>query len=87
MIIAFCVSYVLLRFFSKIPTGNPITKSMILSFIAFGVALILIDVPQSFFGSGHAVEPYYFLVGGMFNLVRFLCLGLAIGYLYVRESR
>src|SRR5512136_1522889 len=33
LIIGFCVSYFLLRFFDKIPTQNPILKSVILSFI------------------------------------------------------
>jgi hypothetical protein len=87
IIIGFCVSYFLLRYFDKIPTRNPITKSGLLSLTALVIAVVLIDVPQSFFGSGHTVELYYFLVGGMFNLVRFLCLGLAIGYLYKRENR
>jgi hypothetical protein len=86
-IIGFCVSYFLVRFFDKIPTSNPITKSVMLSLIALVIAVILIDVPQSFFGSGHTVELYYFLIGGIFNLVRFLFLGLAIGYLYKRENR
>ena len=33
LIIGLCVSYLLLRFFDKIPTKNPILKSVILSFI------------------------------------------------------
>jgi hypothetical protein len=85
MIIGFCVSYFLLRYFGKIPTRNPITKSGLLSLIALVIAVVLVDVPQSFFGSGHAVDAsYYFLIGVVFNLVRFLILGAAIGYLYKR---
>lgn len=83
MIIGFCVTYFLLRFFDKIPTRNPITKSVILSLIALVIAIIVIDVPQSFFGSGHVVNPsYYFFIGVIFDLARFLILGAAIGYLY-----
>ena len=33
LVIGFCVSYFLLRFFDKIPTKNPILKSLILSFV------------------------------------------------------
>src|SRR4030042_3879431 len=33
LIIGFCVSYFLFRFFDKLPTKNPILKSVILSFI------------------------------------------------------
>ena len=82
MIIGCCVSYFLLRFFDKIPTKNPILKSVILSFVALVIAIILIDVPRSFYGPSDAL--YYFLIGVMFNVARFLFLGLVIGYLYKR---
>ena len=82
MIIGCFVSYFLLRFFDKIPTKNPILKSVILSFVALVIATILIDVPRSFHGSSDAL--YYFLIGAMFNLTRFLFLGIVIGYLYKR---
>ena len=84
MIIGCCVSYFLLRFFDKIPTKNPIIKSVILSFIALVIAIILIDVPQSFLPLGSSDALYYFLIGVMFNAARFLSLGLVIGYLYKR---
>jgi hypothetical protein len=48
-----------------------------------GCAVILIDVPQSFFGMSNAFDAlYYFLIGVMFNGARFLLLGIVIGYLY-----
>ena len=84
MIIGCCVSYFLLRFFEKIPTKNPILKSVILSFIALVIAIILIDVPRSFLLHGPSDALYYFLIGVMFNAARFLFLGLVIGYLYKR---
>ena len=46
LIIGFCVSYFLLRLFDKIPTKNPILKSVVLSFIAFVIAMILLEAPQ-----------------------------------------
>ena len=83
MIIGYGVSYFLLRYFDKIPSKNPILKSMIISFIALIIAVILIDVPQSFFGMSNSFDTsYYFLIGVMFNAARFLLLGIVIGYLY-----
>lgn len=83
MIIGFCVSYVLLRYFDTIPLKNPMLKSGFLSFIALLIAVILIDIPQSFFGtSTSSAALYYFLIGVMLNAARFLLLGVVIGYLY-----
>lgn len=85
IIIGAGVSYFLLRYFEKIPSRNPILKSEILSVIALVFALILIDIPQSFFGSRIVVNAtYFFLIGAMFNVARFLFLGLVVGYLYSR---
>jgi hypothetical protein len=82
LIMGFFVSYFLLRFFDKIPTKSPILKSVILGFVALVIVTILIDVPRSFHGSSDAL--YYFLIGAMFNVTRFLFLGIVIGYLYKR---
>jgi hypothetical protein len=83
LIIGYCVSYILLRYFDTIPSKNPILKSGIISFIALIIAVILIDVPISFFGrSNSSAALYYFLIGVMFNATRFLLLGIVIGYLY-----
>ena len=38
LIIGCCVSYCLVRFIDKIPIKNPILKSVILSFVALGIA-------------------------------------------------
>ena len=48
LIIGFCVSYFLLRFFDKIPAKNPILKSVILSFIVLIIVTMLIEVPARF---------------------------------------
>ncbi len=84
MIIGFCVSYYLLRFFDKIPAKHPIQKSALLSFIALVISIILIDLPQSFLLLGSSAAWHYFLVGSMLNAPRFLILGVVIGYLYKR---
>jgi hypothetical protein len=80
MIIGCCVSYSLLRFFDKIPTKNPILKSVILSFVALGIVFILVGVAAS--RTSDAL--HVFLIGAMLNVPRFLFVGVAIGYLYKR---
>jgi len=82
IIIGSCVSYFLLRFFPKIPTKSPILKSLLLSSIALVIAIILIDAPM--ISQGKNDSFYYFFIGVMFNAVRFLFLGLSIGYFYNR---
>ena len=81
MIIGSIVSYFLLRFFAKIPTKNPILKSLFLSFITIVIILILIEAPASF-RTNDAL--YWFLIGVVLNLPRFLVLGIVVGYLYTR---
>jgi hypothetical protein len=81
MIIGFLLSFVLVRFFDKIPTKNPILKSVILSIIALVIGAIILEAPSSF-GTSDAL--YYFLFGTMLNVPRFLFVGIVIGYLYKR---
>ena len=78
-IIGCCLSYFLLSFFDKIPTKNPILKSVILSCIALVIVMILIEVPASFRTSD---VLYYLLIGVIFNVPRFLFVGIVMGYLY-----
>jgi hypothetical protein len=86
LIIGFFVSYLLLRFFDKIPTKNPILKSVILSLIALIIATILLEVPSHFLTP--ISDPMrYFLIGLLFNVLRILALGIVIGYLYKRLYR
>lgn len=85
LIIGFCVSYILLRFFDKIPTKSPILKSVILSFIVLIIVTILIGGPSSFLATGNVLR--YFLIGTTFNVLRILALGLGVGYLYDKLNR
>ncbi len=80
LIIGFFVSYFLLRSFDKIPTQDPISKSVILTFIVLIIVTILLGGPASFLTPSDPLR--YFLIGTIFNVLRFLALGLAIGYLY-----
>lgn len=82
LILGGCVSYVLLRFYTKLPTKTPIQKAALLSSIALGLAVLLIDAPQSFLFLAPGDVVHYLLIGVMLNIPRFLLLGLVIGYLY-----
>ena len=81
LVIGFCVSYSLLRFFDKLPTRNPILKSVILSFIALIIVTVLIEVPAKFLAPTNDALRY-FLIGTMFNVIRIPALGIVIGYLH-----
>jgi len=78
LIISCCVSYFF--FFDKIPTKNPILKSVILSFFALGINFILLGVAAS----RTSDVLHVFLIGVMLNIPRYLFLGIVIGYLYKR---
>jgi len=80
MIISCGLSFFLLRFFDKIPTKNPILKSVILSFVVYVIVMILLGVAAS--RTSDAL--YVFLIGVTFNMPRFLFVGIVIGYLYKR---
>jgi hypothetical protein len=83
LMIGFCVSWFLLRFYDRIPTKNPILKSVLLSFIVLIVVTILIEGPARLLtATGDALR--YFLIGVVFNVLRFLALGVVVGYLYGR---
>ncbi len=83
LIIGFGVSFFLLRFFDRIPTKNPILKSLILSSVAFFLFTTLLEVPAKFLTNTDDAM-HYFLIGALFNIIRILVLGLVIGYLYNR---
>ncbi len=78
LIIGLWVSYLLLRFFDRIPAKDPILKSVILSSIVMVIITILLGNPSSFSATGNVL--WYFIIGTTFNLIRFLALGVAIGY-------
>jgi hypothetical protein len=83
LILGFCVSYFLLRFFDKIPAKSPILKSVLLSFIALVIVTMLIEVPAKFLTTTSDAWRY-FLIGAVFNGLRILALGVVIGNLYGR---
>jgi hypothetical protein len=80
LIVGFFVSFTLIRFFEKIPTKEPIIKSLILSSIALIVVTVLLEGPSRYLMPGDALR--YFLIGALINVLRLLALGIVIGYLY-----
>ena len=84
LIIAFCISFALFRFFEKIPTRNAILKSEILSIVVLVLTSIPVQVAASRLGPSEAL--HVFLIGAALNVPRFLVLGFVVGYLYKRLS-
>jgi hypothetical protein len=82
LMIGFCISYALLRFFDKLPTKDPILRSVSISLIALVIMTILNLVPHVFLGQRDAL--HYFLIGILLDTPRFLLLGIAIGCLHRR---
>lgn len=85
LIIGLWVSYPLLRFFDRIPVNDPILKSVILSLIVLVIITILLGGPSSFFATNNVLR--YFIMGTVFNVIRILALGIAIGYACKRQYR
>lgn len=85
MINGFLVSWLLLWLHAKFPNKKVIGLSAILSLGLLLIAILLVDLPM--FLQGTRENLGYFFVGISFNLVRFLLLGLAIGYSLVRTEK
>jgi hypothetical protein len=78
LIIGLWVSYPLLRFFDRIPVKDPILKSVLLSSLVLVIVTIVLGGPSSFFATNNVLR--YFIIGMVFNLIRIIALGIAIGY-------
>lgn len=85
LIIGLWVSYLLLRFYDRIPVKDSISKSVALSSIALVIITILLGGPSSFFATGNILR--YFVIGTVFNVIRILALGIAIGYVCKMQSK
>jgi branched-subunit amino acid ABC-type transport system permease component len=85
LIIGLLVAYFLLRFYDKIPTNDSVLKSVILSVIVLLFVTISIGNPLGFYGTDDVLR--YFTIGTIFNLIRILALGIAIGVVCKRKYR
>jgi len=79
------VSFSLVRFYDRIPTKDPILKSILLSSLALVIVTIILGGPASFFATNDVLR--YFIIGTAFNLIRITALGIAIGYGCKRQQR
>jgi hypothetical protein len=85
LIIGLWVGYPLLRFFDRIPGKDPILKSVLLSLFVLVIVTILIGGPSSFYATNNVLR--YFIIGTIFNAIRILALGIAIGYVCKRQYK
>jgi len=77
LLFGFLVSLFLLKSGKSTPIRRPLLRTVLLSLCALGAATLLIDLPHA--GQAHENVLHYFLIGVMFNAIRFVLLGLAIG--------
>ena len=73
----------MLRFFDRIPGKDPILKSVILSLFVLVIVTLLIGGPSSFYATNNVLR--YFIIGTIFNVIRILALGIAIGFVCTRQ--
>ncbi|HEY3308425.1 MAG TPA: hypothetical protein VGJ93_08210 [Desulfuromonadaceae bacterium] len=85
LIIGLWVGYPLLRFFDRIPVKDPILKSVIICLFVLVIITILIGGPSSFYATNNVLR--YFIIGTIFNVIRILALGIAIGYVCKRQYK
>ncbi len=86
LVIGFCVGYCMLRFPPRIPLVAPMSRSLALSLVALIVVTLVIEVPAKF--NSTLSDPWrYFAIGSLFNAVRILALGVAIGLVYDTLTR
>jgi hypothetical protein len=83
LIIGLWVSYPLLRFYNRIPSKNPILKSVLLSSLVLVIVTLVLGGPSSFFATNNVLR--YFIIGTVFNVIRITALGIAIGYVCKRQ--
>jgi branched-subunit amino acid ABC-type transport system permease component len=78
LIIGLWVSYLLLRFFDKIPAKDPVLKSILISLFVLLIVTISIGNPSIYHRTPDSL--HFFFIGLVFNFIRILALGVAIGY-------
>lgn len=85
LIIGLWVSFLLLRFYDRIPAKDPILKSVLLSSLVLVIVTIVLGGPSSFYATSNVLR--YFIIGTVFNVIRITALGIAIGYVCKRQHR
>ena len=78
LVIAFCVSLLLLRFYDRIPANKPTFKAMILSL----AAMFLVEIFSTLADPSRAFTCM--VIDTVMNLPRFIAMGTAIGFRYTQ---
>lgn len=77
LLFGFLVSFFLLKGGHSTSVKRPLLRAVLLSLCALVVATLLIDLPHA--RQAHENVLHYFWIGVMFNTIRFVLLGIAIG--------
>lgn len=85
LIIGLWVSYLLVRFYNWIPVKNPILKSILVCLLVLIVVTVVIGGPSSYYATSNV--SLYFIIGTIFNVIRILALGVAIGFMLDRFNK
>ena len=83
LVVAGVVAVTLVRFGSRVPGGGPVRRSLLLATCALVLVTLVVEVPAKF-GAGIAEPGRWLLVATVFNTVRVLAMGVALG-LVARE--
>lgn len=86
LILGLCTSYILVRFFDRLPGRSPILKSLVVSGAVLVIVTLLFEVPGKFF-TPIQNPVHWFLAGLLINVIRLPALGLAIGYVYGKLTK
>lgn len=80
LLFGFLVSFFLLKSGKSSPVRYPLLRAVLLSLCALAAATLLIDLPHARQAQEKVLQ--YFLIGVMFNTIRFVLLGLAVGLVH-----
>jgi hypothetical protein len=85
LVLAGVVALVLVRFGARVPGGGPVPRSLLLAACALVIATAVVEVPAKL-GAGIEDPGRWLLLATVFNTVRVLALGLAIGLVARRRD-
>ena len=78
LLIASVVAVVLVRYPERVPGTGPMSRALWLSAAALFFLTVFVEVPSKLF-SGVSEPGYWLLVATVFNVIRVMALGVAIG--------
>ena len=78
LLIASVVALVLMRYPRRVPGSGPLSQALWLSAAAVVLLTLLVEVPSKL-GSGVSDPGHWLFVATVFNVIRVMALGLAVG--------